>query len=165
MHYSNLTKDANQIHFQALLGHPQMLGRPGLGSFPHAARRMLSLQDISNDTSNSVESNTDTTEKTPKLFQLNTVRNERGVINIKQSDRKQDRYSSSTHPPFPAERSDRMKYQLPQPQRSLLWSPPQIITSVLKVFRKVYIMTQLPLKTLSIITYLQLLEYLAILKI
>ena len=165
MPYSNLTKDANQIHFQALLGHPQMLGRPGLGSFPHAARRMLSLQDISNDTSNSVESNTDTTEKTSRLFQSNTDRNERLVINIKQSDRKQERRSTSTHLPFPAERSDRMKYRLPQPQRSLLWSPPQIITSVLKVFRKVYIMTQLPLKTLSIITYLQLLEYLAILKI
>ena len=139
MHYSNLTKDANQIHFQALLGHPQMLGRPGLGSFPHAARRMLSLQDISNDTSNSVESNTDTTEKTPKLSQSNTVRNERGVINIKQSDRKQDRGSSSTHVPFPAERSDTVKYRYGRlPQRSLLWSPPQIITSVLRVFRKVY---------------------------
>ena len=124
-----------------------MLGRPGLGSFPHAARRMLSLQDISNDTSNSVESNTDTTEKTPRLFQLNTVRNEGVVINNKQSDRKQDRDSSSTHLSFPAERSDRIKYRLSQPQRSLLWSPPQIITSVLKVFRKVYIMTQLPLKT------------------
>ena len=129
-----------------------MLGRPGLGSFPHAARRMLSLQDISYETSNSVESNTDTTEKTPKLFQSNTVRNERVVINIKQTDRKQDRGSSSTHVPFPAESYDTMKYRhgrIPQPQRSLLWSPPQIITSVLKVFRKVYIMTQLPLKTLS----------------
>ena len=141
MPYSNITKDANQIHFQALLGHPQMLGRPGLGSFPHAARRMLSLQDISYETSNSVESNTDTTEKTPKLFQSNTVRNEKVAINIKQLDRKHDRRSSSTHLAFTAERSDTMKYphgRLPQPQRSLLWSPPQIITSVLKVFRKVY---------------------------
>ena len=141
MHYSNLTKDANQIHFQALLGHPPMLGRPGLDSFPHAARRMLSLQDISYETSNSVESNTDTTEKTPQLFQSNTVRNERVVINIKQSDRKQARGSSSTHVPFPAESYATMKYRhgrIPQPQRSLLWSPPQIITSVLKVFRKVY---------------------------
>ena len=141
MHYSNLTKDANQIHFQALLGHPQMLGRPGLSSFPHAARRMLSLQDISYDTSYSVESTTDTTEKQPKSFQSNTARNERVAINIKQYDGKEDRGSSSTHVTFTAERSDTMKYphgRLPQPQRSLLWSPPQIITSVLKVFRKVY---------------------------
>ena len=134
MHYSNLTKDANQIHFQALLGHPQMLGRPGLGSFPHAARRMLSLQDISYDKSYAVESNTD---KQPNFFQSNTVRNKR--VAIKQSDRKQDRGSSSTHVPFPAERSDTVKYRYGRlPQRSLLWSPPQIITSVLRVFRKVY---------------------------
>ena len=139
MHYSNLTKDANQIHFQALLGHPQMLGRPGLGSFPHAARRMLSVQDISYDKSYGVESNTGATEKQPKKFQSNTFRNERVAINIKQSYRKQDRGSSLTHVPFPAERSDTMKYRYGGlPQRSLLWSPPQIITSVLKVFRKVY---------------------------
>ena len=132
MHYSNLTKDANQIHFQALLGHPQLLGRPGLGSFPHAARRMLSLQDISYDKSYAVESNTDTTEKQLNFFQSNTVRNKRVAI-------KQDRGSSSTHVPFPAGRSDTVKYRYGRlPQRSLLWSPPQIITSVLRVFRKVY---------------------------
>ena len=131
-------------------GFPGILGRTGFRGFPRAARIMLSYQEQSiHNPDNSLKEFVSTTEK-PKSFQFITSQKlnirytksfqggqNRGV-SLENTNLNGISIGNSSHS-VPAYDKYAMKdlQKDPRQQRSLLWSPPQIISSVLKVFRKV----------------------------
>ena len=146
-------------------GFPGILGRTGYRGFPHAARRMLSYQEqegISNlsDSSHKKAFLSTTTKEHPKskvqFRALKAVKTTRQIKSFREKSVKNQRHleennfpgnngiviaSNSSHSVYLYEKYP-MKYRPKDPrrQRSLLWSPPQIFSSVLKVFRKVLLL-------------------------
>ena len=140
-----------KITLQMAPGYPAgILGRNGFrGGFPHAARRMLSYEETPSP------DNTDLDFKTKQLNSFrgsqnlnkhptknsNALDNRKALVeNINYLKNTSIRMSShSTLAYSLRSESDPAKYHqnIPWQRRSLLWSPPQIISSVLKVFRKV----------------------------
>ena len=146
-------------------GFPGVLGRTGFRGFPHAARRMLSYQEQAvipslSYSSSKTPSVPTTSKEHPKSkvkvniskvanitrqiksFPEKSVKNQRhldknifpdnnGILNGGNSSLSIHSYEKYAR-----------KYlrKGPRQQRSLLWSPPQIFSSVLKVFRKVLLL-------------------------
>ena len=134
-----------KITLQMVPGYPAgILGRNGFrGGFPHAARRMLSYEETHN------------LQKPDDIFQ-ESLRQKMFLEsqNLDESLHKNDNRKAinenfshlynrsirlSSYSTLAYER-DSTKYpqKIPWQRRSLLWSPPQIFSSVLKVFRKVF---------------------------
>ena len=144
-----------RITLQMAPGYPAgILGRNGFrGGFPHAARRMLSYEEKPN-----IQKLDDTVldlklkmrkHKHQNYFRslqnlnkhptknLNTLDKRKALVdNINYLKNTSTRMSSQSTLAY---ERDTAKYRpnIPWQRRSLLWSPPQIISSVLKVFRKV----------------------------
>ena len=130
-------------------GFPGFIGRPGFrGGYPHAARRMLSYQDKNAFIQKSHTKFKLTTEepkslpfKRPQNYYAHHTRSLNSPK--KRSVSVNNNLSNSIVSNFSHTTSSYKKYiskgllKGPRQQRYLLWSPPQIISSVLKVFRKV----------------------------
>ena len=136
-------------------GFPGILGRTGFRGFPHAARRMLSYQqaisDFSDSSHRSSFGSTTTSKHIVSKVRFKTsesINNTRQIKSFRKNSVKNQRHSDDINGILNADSSSRSvypyeKYEMkdlgkgPRQHRSLLWSPPQIISSVLKVFRKV----------------------------
>ena len=144
-------------------GFPGILGRTGFRGFPHAARRMLSYQE-----QEGIPNLSDSSDKTPFVstkehakskVQFNTSKAVNTTRQIKSFSKKNIKYKkhldennfpdnngifvagNSSHSVYSYEKYAMDYLQKgPRRQRSLLWSPPQIFSSVLKVFRKVLLL-------------------------
>ena len=124
-------------------GYPAGILKNGFrGGFPHAARRMLSYEQniqmkTENDTlqeSQSIKSFRHSLDvKEPSIFKDNrkaVAENFNHLVNTS------IQISSKSTLAYDIETS-KYPQKVPWQRRSLLWSPPQIFSSVLKVFRKV----------------------------
>lgn len=131
---------------------PGLLGRPGFrgGGFPHAARRMLSYQEQGTQ-NEEIITNVKLIKEVPRSLKFpnspkfnnrrstksfNTGTDRRIPLNnIDYNNIANDTsFDSTLNNKKYAIQADQKRRWI---QRSLLWSPPQIISSVLKVFRKV----------------------------
>ena len=126
-------------------GYPAgILGRNGFrGGFPHAARRMLSYEEVRNlqkpdDTFQESQSQKMFLES-QNLDEALHKNDNRKAINESFShlDNRSIRLSSYSTLAYERD-STKYLHKIPWQRRSLLWSPPQIFSSVLKVFRKVF---------------------------
>ena len=132
-----------KITLQMVPGYPAGILRNGFrGGFPHAARRMLSYEQ-------KIEMKTeiDTLQESQSTKSFRHSHDVKKYSNFK--DNRQavaENYNHLVNTSIQISSKSTLAYDIksskylqkvPWQRRSLLWSPPQIFSSVLKVFRKV----------------------------
>ena len=139
----SVRKQIMEITLQMVPGYPAGILRNGFrGGFPHAARRMLSFeQKIKMKTENGTLQESQSTKSfrhSEDVKKYSNFKDNRQAVaeNFNHLVNTSIQISSKSTLDYNIETSKYLQ-KVPWQQRSLLWSPPQIFSSVLKVFRKV----------------------------